>query len=236
MCGLDFARLYPPATLALLAVLVGCAEGPMPYIMSLNPKTRQEWAADEMYEPTLHRQLAEVKALRESAATLSAAKQRHWSGELQYILQHHDNPLLRASAVKTLAEFAVPEANEGLRVALTDGDATVQQTACAAWGARGGEEALQRLAEVLDTEKELDVRIAAARELRRFQDPTAYRALGVALQDPDPALQYQAVESLREASGKEYGNDLQAWRKFARGQDPGPEHSPSVAQRLRKLL
>lgn len=236
MCGLDFARLYPPATLALLAVLAGCAEGPMPYIMSLNPKARQEWKADEMYEPTLHRQLAEVEALRESAATLSAPQQRHWSGELQHILQHHDNPLLRAAAVKTLAEFAVPEANEGLRVALTDSDATVRQTACAAWGARGGDEAMQRLAEMLDTEKELDVRIAAARELRRFQAPTAYRALGLALQDPDPALQYQAVESLREASGKDYGNDLQAWRQFAQGQDPGPEHSPSIAQRLRELL
>lgn len=233
MYGLDFARLYP---LALLAILGGCAEGPVPYIMSLNPKLRREWEADEMYEPTLHRQLAEVEALRESAADLSAPRQRHWSGELTYILEQNDNPLLRAAAVKALGEFTVPEANEGLRVALTDADAKVRKTACAAWGARGSEEALQRLAETLGTDTDLDVRIAAARELRRFEDPTAYQALGLALQDPDPALQYQAIESLREASGKDYGNDLQAWQRFAQGQDPGPEHSPSVAQRLRELL
>lgn len=78
--------------------------------------------------------------------------------------------------------------------------------------------------------------MAAARELRRFQDPLAYQALGLALQDEDPALQYRAVESLREASGKDYGNDLQAWQQFAQGQDPGPEYSPSVAERLRRLF
>lgn len=236
MYGLDFARLYPSVLLAILAVLGGCAEGPMPYIMSLNPRTRQEWKADEMYEPTLHRQLAEVEALREAATGLSVARQRHWSGELTYILEHDDNPLLRAAAVKALGEFTVPESNEGLRVALTDRDAKVRQTACAVWGARGGEEALQRLAETLGTDTDLDVRIVAARELRRFQDPKAYQALGLALQDPDPALRYQVVESLREASGKDYGNDFEAWQKFAQGQDPGPERSPSIAERLRELL
>ena len=82
----------------------------------------------------------------------------------------------------------------------------------------------------------MDVRIAAARELRRFPDRVAYEALGLALQEDDPALQYRAVESLKEASGKNYGNNLQAWQQFAEGKDPGPEYTPSVADRVRALF
>ena len=78
--------------------------------------------------------------------------------------------------------------------------------------------------------------MAAARELRRFPERTAYQALGLALQDDDPALQYRAIESLKAASGKDYGNNLQAWQQFAEGQDPGPEYTPSVADRLRSLF
>lgn len=236
MYRLDSTRLYLPALLATSTVLAGCAEGPMPYLMSLNPRMRQEWRADEMYQPTLHRQLAEMEALREAADNLSASKQRHWSGELTYILEHHDNPRLRAAAVETLAEFDVPESNKGLRVALSDKDATVRETACTAWGQRGDGEALQQLSKTLGSDTDLDVRIAAARELGRFSNPAAYQALGLALQETDPALQYQAMESLRRASGKDYGNDIDAWQRFVQGEDPGPEYSPSIAQRLRELL
>ena len=216
--------------------LIGCADGPMPYLMSLNPKMRQQWEADEAYQPTLHRQMAEVDALRASAGTLSAAQQRHWSGELTHIVQTHDNPLLRAAAIDTLAEFAVPESNDGLRVGLKDADATVRRAACAAWGRRGDQEAVRLLSETLGSDTDPDVRIEAARALGRFRDPIAYQALGLALGDKDPALQYRAVESLKRSSGKDFGNNLDAWQKFAQGQDPGPEYVPSVAERIRKFF
>ena len=236
MYGFDSARLCLPALLAALITLAGCAEGPMPYLLSLNPKMRQEWAADEMYQPTLHRQLAEVAALRDAAGELSIDQQRHWSGEMTHILEHHDNPLLRAAAVEPLAEFDIPEADEGLRIALSDKDAAVRETACEAWAERGNRESLQRLSETLGSDTDLDVRIAAARELGRFSDPVAYEALGLALQETDPALRHQALESLRRASGKDYGHDVEAWQKFVQGADPGPEYSPSIAQRLRELF
>jgi len=204
----------------------------MPYLMSLNPNMRRQWEADEMYQPTLHRQLAEVEALRESADGLSDVQQRHWSGELNHILKTHQNPLLRAAAVDTLAEFSVPESDEALRLALKDGDSTVRRAACAAWGKRGNKEAVRLLSEVLGSDTDVDVRIEAARELGQFKDPMAYQALGLALRAKDPALQYRAVESLKRSSGKDYGSDLEAWQKFAQGQDPGPEYVPSLAERF----
>jgi HEAT repeat protein len=177
-----------------------------------------------------------VDALRASAGSLSVEQQRHWSGELKHILETHDNPLLRANAVDTLAAFSVPESNDGLRVALKDKDSSVRVAACRAWGRRSDKEAIERLAEVLGSDTDLDVRIGAARELGRFPDPLAYQALGLALQDRDPALQYRAVESLKQASGKNYGNDLNAWQTFAQGQNPGPEYTPSLAERFWELF
>ncbi len=216
--------------------LAGCADGPVPYLVSLNPKMREQWRADEAYQPTLHRQLAEVQALRTSVRSLSLEQQRHWSGELKYILETHDNPLLRTASVETLAAFSVPESNEGLRIALKDKDSSVRTVACRVWGTRGDKEAVERLSEVLGSDSDLDVRIAAARELGRFPDPMAYQALGLALQDRDPALQYRAVESLKRASGRNYGNDLNAWQTFAQGQDPGPQYTPSLATRFWELF
>jgi hypothetical protein len=229
-------RLYCLCAAVFVAGLVGCADGPMPYCMSLNPSMRRQWKVDEIYKPTLHRQLAEVEALRGNAASMSVEQQRHWCGELKYILQSHSNPVLRAACVDALAEFTVPESNEVLSLAMKDADSAVRTAACRAWGKRGGKEALELLAASLGSDSDKDVRIAAARELRRFSDRVAYEALGLALQDDDPALQYRAVASLKEATGKDYGNNLQAWQQFAEGKDPGPEYTPSVADRVRALF
>jgi hypothetical protein len=229
-------RLICLSAAVFVASLVGCADGPIPYCMSLNPSVRRQWAADELYKPTLHRQLAEVEALRGNAASMSIEQQRHWCGELKHILQSHSNPVLRAACVNALAEFTVPESNEVLSLAMKDADSAVRATACRAWGKRGGKEALELLAASLGSDSDKDVRIAAARELRRFPDRVAYEALALALQDDDPALQYRAVASLKEASGKDYGNNLQAWRQFAEGKDPGPEYTPSMADRVRALF
>lgn len=227
-------RHLPRIMLLAMAGLGGCADGPMPYITSLNPRMREQWEADEVYKPTLHRQLAEVDALRAAAKGLSAEQQQHWCGELEHILKTHENSLLRAACVDTLAEFSVPESQEGLRIAVKDQDATVRRAACRAWGKRGGQEAMERLAEALGSDTDPDVRIEAARELGQFADPLAYQALGLALQDEDPALQYRAVESLKQATGKDFGNDLAAWQKFVQGENPGPEYTPSLAERIRQ--
>jgi HEAT repeat protein len=219
-----------------LASQAGCADGPVPYLMSLNPSMRRQWAADEAFKPTLHRQLAEVETLRENAKTLSPEQQVHWCGELQHIIGTHANPLLRAACVKTLAEFSIPESSEGLRLALKDADPTVRQCACRAWGKRGGHEAMELLADRLGSDTDVDVKLSAARELGQFSDPIAYQALGLAIQDGDAALQYRSIESLKQSSGKNFGNNLKAWQEFAQGRDPGPEYTPSLAERVRELF
>jgi hypothetical protein len=230
---IEYSRWYWCSLLTSL-VLTGCADGPMPTINSMNPLRQTQWEADEQYQATLHRQLDEIAALQEAAPDMSGERQVHWSQEMAYILQHSDNILLRRGAVKVLAEFSVPQAAEGLRIAQHDRDAAVRVATCEAWGKRVGDESVEQLAEILGSDTDLDVRLAAARELGRFEDPSAISALGLALDDPDPALQYRAIESLRAASGRDFGNDLDAWRELVRGGDPGPNAVPSMAERLQR--
>ena len=132
---------------ATLLVPVGCADGPIPYVNSLSPWRRQEWLADEQYEPTLHRQLDEITTVRDTAASMTAAEQAHWAAEMKYLLQTQETPLMRATAVNALAALAVPEADAGLRLALKDKDTSVRVAACRAWSRHGGREAIERLAE-----------------------------------------------------------------------------------------
>ncbi len=108
MVSVGVKRLCYLSVVIALASLGGCADGPVPFVMSLNPSMRRQWAADEAYKPTLHRQLAEVETLRDSARTLSPEQQVHWCGELQHIISTHDNPLLRARARKHWSNSQCP--------------------------------------------------------------------------------------------------------------------------------
>jgi hypothetical protein len=54
--------------------------------------------------------------------------------------------------------------------------------------------------------------------------------LAAALEEGDPAMQFRAVQSLRSVSGRDFGNDANAWREFANGGNPQPAPS-SLVQR-----
>jgi HEAT repeat protein len=112
----------------------------------------------------------------------------------------------------------------------------VRIAACQAWGELGGTEAMETLAEVVRREEDVDVRIAATKELGRFRDPMVVSALGLVLNDSDPALQYSAVESLKSSTGRDFGDSVPAWRDFVAGRSPDPSEAPSVVERLRNLF
>jgi HEAT repeat protein len=155
---------------------------------------------------------------------------------MQHILQNHSNPLLRTEAVETLSVLSTPTAADVLQIANRDDDAGVRMAACRAWGKRGDKKGVAALAQILGSDTDVDVRITAARELADFSDPIAYQALGLAIDEDNPALTYRAVQSLRAASGRDFGNNLDAWQQFAQGGDPGPDTPLSVAERLRGLF
>ena len=85
---------------------------------------------------------------------------------------------------------------------------------------------------VLSGDVDTDVRLAATRALGKSKEPVAVAALGRALEDSDPAIQYRAVLSLRGATGENLGNDVRRWRQYVAGQQPTPADAPSLAERV----
>jgi len=191
---------------------------------------------DEQVQPSLHARLEELESLRARARGMNDTEQSKIAADLARALADDPTPLYRAHVVRTLGELSTPAAAEALRTAVEDREPRVRIEACAAWGRRGTEEAVAVLADVLGKDADLDVRMAAARELENYRTPSAIPALGIALDDSDPALQHRAIRSLKVVTGKDFGNSVPAWRQFVRTGDVQASEVPSLAERLRDLF
>ena len=70
-----------------------------------------------------------------------------------------------------------------LRVAAGDNDAEVRIAACLGWGRRKGPEAAAFMSQLLGSDVDLDVRLAAAEALGDIGDRAGVPALGSVLED-----------------------------------------------------
>ena len=107
--------------------------------------------------------------------------------------------------------------------------------ACEAWGKRNDAQAVSLLSEALRSDVDSDVRLAAAKALGETKNPAAVAALGEALSDSDPAMQYQAVLALKQSTGKDLGDNVERWQQYVKGELP-KDPTPSLADRVRRLF
>ncbi len=174
-----------------------------------------------------------IRQLREVAkAALSATpeEQEKTSAELAGQYASEEDPLIRIELVRAVAPYRTTSADMMLHKAVADSDSDVRRAACDAWGQRGGKDATTVLSETLGRDSDLDVRLAAARALGETRDSAAVAALGLALDDPDPAMQFRAVSSLQQVTGNDLGNDVGAWRQYVKGEVPQSQ-PPTIVQR-----
>ena len=223
------------AGLGLLIVMTGCSGGPFG-LARYNPVLVEEWKKDEQYGQTLPQRLEEMEEWEADAAGMPPDRQLTLSRQLDEIIRQETNPILVTRAVKTQAAFPTDVAGESLRFAIGHPQSDVRIAACKGWGRRGGPDAPELLANVLGSDTDQDVRLAAAKELEQFRSPVAIQALGLALEDGNPALQYRCVASLKEVTGKDYGEDVRAWREFVASGQAKPAPEASLAERFLKML
>lgn len=210
-----------------VVLLSGCVDGPLHSLYY-----RKQWQDDEKYGPTLFTRLEELQNTRREAARMNEQQQAQLARRLNLSVTQDPSAVYRAEVVRTLGALTTPAAIEGLQLASQDEERVVRIAACEAWGQRQGIEALHALGAIVRSDDDLDVRIAATRELGKFKDQAAVQSLGFALDDPDPALQFRAVESLRRISNEDFGNSVPAWRQYVRGEPVDRPEPPSIVHRL----
>lgn len=176
--------------------------------------------------------IKQIRQLGEDAKKLTPQQQFDACEDLTEALVKEKDPIARTAMLYTLAAFHTKRADEMLRAGLHDSDSDVRMACCDAWTRHGGPDAARLLAEKLSNDLDPDVRIAAARALGRLKDERAIGPLGLALDDENPAMQYRAMESLRQVTGRKY-KTVQEWREFAQGGKKEPE---TIVSRLRRLF
>jgi HEAT repeat protein len=166
------------------------------------------------------------------AHRLSPADQDRTARLLAQRFAVETDPRVRKEIVHAWKALPVSTATAGLCTAVGDEEVAVRETACQALASHSGPEAVEALAAAVTSDPDIDVRLAAARALGNHRSPAAISALSAAVHDPDPALQYRVVQSLRSISDQDLGNNLAAWRQFARNASvSGPDAATKVAER-----
>ncbi|NCA12149.1 HEAT repeat domain-containing protein [bacterium] len=222
-------RLCGPIVLGLLLpTVVGCA-GWLPWTTSERAKKNAE-----LYGPTANQRIKSLESnARQAKADGGGAEIEFTRGLAEEVLVEHD-ARVRCEMVAIAGMFDTTPALAICKGAMQDPDDRVRVRACRVWGQRGGPEAVRQLSNSCRADRDLDVRLEAIRMLGQLEDEAAIPVLADVLSDPDPAVQYRAVAALKEVSGRDLGNDVNAWREWAA--DPGRAEPWSIAEAWRKLF
>jgi hypothetical protein len=217
----------------LAALCAGCVDGPLYQMKRINPYFQAEWKKDRQLAPTFEDRLKELSLLQRQLPTMSSSEQQRWAAQLATIVQKDASAEIRARAVATMATLPSPEVVTGLNYASADSVEKVRLAACKAWKKRGDQAGRDMLLSLAQADESTSVRQAAIDGLSAFpQDAEVQSALTLLLGDRSPAVQYQVAQTLKANTGRDYGGDFDAWKKFMNGEDV-PEPPPvSIAEKV----
>jgi HEAT repeat protein len=217
--------------LVLLAslLLTGCA--------SWSPWSRRDKSVrdQEKYGFTADTRIKKLTERSKTVKSESTQNQQEFTQDLvRMMLEEHD-PRVRSKILETAAQYDTAAATAICTGAMQDPNEMVRLRACDVWAKRGGADAVQLLATRFQTDTDLDVRLRALKMLGELKDKQAIPVLARALEDGDPAVQYRAVASLKQVSGRDLGNDVNVWREWA--VDPEAHKAEwSIAEGFRRLF
>jgi HEAT repeat protein len=196
----------------------GCAKGMLWRTGQLSPWARQKLAEEEKIADTLFTKRRRMDEKVAAVRNGSSEAQQKVAEELEGMIANDSVLLIRLHAVKLLGELNCPAAIDALETASGDSNTDVRVAAIDAWKNKSPDVAIAQLQKMVGSDTNIDVRLAATRALGQFKGTQAIRALSLALNDPDPALQLRAADSLRATTGQPFGRDIVAWQEYVQQQ------------------
>jgi len=191
-----------------------------------------------------------TKLIREKGkkgATASAEEREILVAQLVHEYQTSPDPNMRREAVDALAMIPHPQRDRFLQEILQDPNPFVRLSALESLSNTfsGDPAELQALLITrMKTDPDKDVRLAAVRILgditpkdkeRGGRNNPVVSELGNLLQDRVPAVRYEAMQSLRKITGKDYGDDIHRWLEYLRylnGEVPNVPAERSFSEKL----
>jgi hypothetical protein len=174
--------------------------------------------------------MASIREFGPRGREADAAEQDRICEQLAQQIRSEPDPIVRRAIQETIGEFNTPLASAVILAGLNDDDRDVRVTCCRLLAKRNDPAAVGPLSQIVATDADLDVRLAAVDALGEMKTPAAIQGLAAALKDRDPALQFAGVQSMKKVSGEDLGNDVEAWRQYAaRSTGGGTQPTSAIA-------
>ena len=202
--------------------LVGCADGPLWKTGRYSPWARNKWAAEEQIADTLFSRKRQMSEAVASVTSAPVEDQQRLAQTISEIVLRDPILLLRLHGVNLLGQLNCPLAVQTLQSASKDNNPDIRIAAVKSWQAMGAQTAVPQLQNIIGSDTNIDVRLAATRALGNFNGQQAISAASLALDDTDPALQLRAVESLQRITGESLGRDVSKWKQYVGNVAPAP--------------
>lgn len=198
----------------MVLLLSGCAEGFLWRTGYLSPYVRRTWQEEEQIASTLFTRKQQMTDSVDSALAGSASQQDEIAQRLKDVIFRDPIVLLRLHAVQQLGRLSCPNALDALQTASKDRNTEIRVAAARSLGKMAHPDAIPILQEVIGSDMNGDVRLAATQAMGSFSSVQSLEALSIAIEDKDPALQVAAIESLEKVTGQNLGPDVFAWKNY----------------------
>ena len=199
----------------------GCSEGPLWRSGKYSPWVRNKWAEEEKIADTLFTRKRRMESVVQNALNGPINTQEEAAQALSDIVFRDKVLLMRLHAVRLLGQLRnSPTAVETLTKASSDNDRDIRLAAIDSWKTLGTDAAVPQLQEIIGSDTDIDVRLAATEALGHFPGRSSVSALALSLNDRNPALQVRATESLRKVTGEPLGRNVVAWQKYVENVAP----------------
>ena len=195
----------------------------------------RQWKQDEAIGVTDHERRKQLALLADTIGQMPSDKQTFWAGHLEKLIDNDQSPEMRRLAVRAAGSLRDPRAMAMIDKGLDDESVKVRMEACQALGRRKGDDAARVLVATIGSETNQDVKHAAMTALANHNNQIAIDSLKIALSDRNPATRDLAVESLKGATGKNYGDDPDVWIAALEGK-PTEQAPTRFAERVRNFF